>query len=86
MTRKDIEVQVAEILNKTFEVSYEDIKPETRLQEDLDLDSIDAVDLIVKLQAQTDKKIDPESFRQVRTIDDVVSVIYKLVSEAPAEK
>lgn len=86
MTRKEIEQQVGDILHKTFEIPYEDIKPETRLQEDLDLDSIDAVDLIVKLQAHTDRKIDPESFKQVRTIDDVITVIYRLVSESPADK
>lgn len=82
MTRDDIFNKVAEILNETFEIPMDEIQPETLIMEDLDLDSIDAVDLIVKLQAYTDKKIDPEVFKAVRTVDDVVAAIYTLMQEA----
>jgi acyl carrier protein len=50
------------------------------LYEDLDLDSIDAVDLVVKLRAITGKKIDPEAFKKVRTVEDVVIEVEKLVN------
>ena len=79
MTNEEIFKKVADILHETFEVPLEDISRETRLMEDIDLDSIDAVDLIVKLQAQTEKKIDPEVFKAVRTVGDVVDAIAGLV-------
>ena len=54
---------------------------EARLYEDLDLDSIDAVDLIVHLQTITKRKFNPEEFKLVRTIQDVVEIIYKELSK-----
>jgi len=55
-----------------FEIPAERINLDARLYEDLDLDSIDAVDLIVKLSELTGRKIKPEAFRSVRTVSDVV--------------
>lgn len=69
---------VKDFLINDFECKPEILSLETKLFEDLDLDSIDAVDLIVKLQYVTNKKIDPESFKQVRTIGDVVNAIHAL--------
>ena len=82
MTRDDIYQKMEQILVETFELKPEQIKPEALILQDLDLDSIDAVDLIVKLQQYTNKKIDPEAFKAVRTINDVVEAIYKLVQES----
>ena len=53
---------------------------EADLQNDLDLDSIDAVDLIVKLQELTGQKIKPEEFKTVRTVGDVVNRIHDLTN------
>ena len=47
---------------------------------DLDLDSIDTVDLVINLQEIIGKKIDPETFKSVRTIDSVVDAIEELVN------
>lgn len=60
----------------------QDIKPEARLYEDLELDSIDAVDMIVHLQKKTGKKIKPEEFKAVRTVQDVVEAVERLLQEA----
>ncbi len=54
--------EVSALLVKLFEIDPQDIKPEARLYEDLELDSIDAVDMIVHLQKKTGKKIKPEEF------------------------
>jgi acyl carrier protein len=81
MTRDQIYDKMLEILEETFELKREQITPESRMFEDLDLDSIDAVDLIVKLQQFTNKKIAPEAFKQVRTVGDVVDTIFRLVQE-----
>ncbi|CCY25187.1 TPA: acyl carrier protein [Candidatus Scatousia excrementigallinarum] len=78
-TREEILNKLTEILVEDFEISEDLIKPEANLFEDLELDSIDAVDLAVKLQYFTDKKIAPENFKKIRTIDDVVNAIEELL-------
>ena len=61
-----------------FEVPEENITLEARLSEDLGLDSIDAVDLVVKLQELTGQRIKPDEFKSVRTVQDVVDRVYEL--------
>ena len=78
-TRDEIYAKLSEILVEEFEIAEDMVKPEANLFEDLDLDSIDAVDLAVKLQFFTDKKISPENFKQIRTVDDVVTAIEELL-------
>jgi acyl carrier protein len=78
-TRDEIYAKLSEILVEEFEIAEDMVKPEANLFEDLDLDSIDAVDLAVKLQFFTDKKISPENFKQIRTVDDVVNAIEELL-------
>lgn len=77
-SKEEIFKTITDILSKDFECDKEKLKPEAHLFTDLDLDSIDAVDLIVKLQQITGKKVDPEAFKQVRTLQDVVDAIYAL--------
>ena len=78
-SRDEVYNQLQHYLVELFEVSPEDITPDARLMEDLDLDSIDAVDLIVKFQELTGKKIPATEFKSVRTVDDVVEKIHALV-------
>ncbi len=80
--KKEIFNIIADILEKDFECPRQKLIPEAQLFTDLDLDSIDAVDLVVKLQQITGKKVDPESFKQVRTLQDVVEAIYALFSQS----
>jgi len=76
--REEIYNVLSEILVSLFEIDAEDISMDAHLYEDMDLDSIDAVDLVVKLREITGKKIDPDEFKQVRTVKDVVDAIEKL--------
>jgi acyl carrier protein len=85
MEREDIYKKVVEILSETFDLQKEKITPKALLVQDLDLDSIDAVDLVVKLQQYTNKKIDPETFKQVRTIDDVVEALLQLANNGGSQ-
>lgn len=71
---------LSEILEQDFEIDAEDITRSANLYEDLDLDSIDAVDLVVKLREQTGKKIEPNDFKQVRTVQDVIDAVEKLMT------
>ncbi|KAA8728668.1 MAG: acyl carrier protein [Ewingella americana] len=83
MQKQDIYQEIRVLLVKLFELDEEDIKPESRLYEDLELDSIDAVDLIVHLQKTTGRKIKPEMFKSVRTVQDVVDAIGQLLESEP---
>ena len=84
MDKEIIFQKLKESLIELFEVAEEDIEPAAKLNEDLDLDSIDAIDLIVKLQEITGRKIKPEEFRTVRTVQDVVDRVYDLFEKSKA--
>ncbi|MGU3415324.1 acyl carrier protein [Enterobacteriaceae bacterium C23F] len=71
--------EVTELLHKLFEIDPQEVTPESRLYEDLELDSIDAVDMVVHLQKKTGKKIKPEEFKSVRTVQDVVDAVSRLL-------
>ena len=80
MTDKQILDRLREVLTNTFEIDPAKITPEADLFRDLDLDSIDAVDLAVKLQEMTGKRIRPEEFKTVRTVGDVVTAVDRLLA------
>ena len=82
MTQQDtIYQEVSALLIKLFEIEPQAITPDARLYEDLELDSIDAVDMIVHLQKKTGKKIKPETFKSVRTVQAVVDAVAQLLHE-----
>ncbi|MBO6066532.1 MAG: acyl carrier protein [Kiritimatiellae bacterium] len=80
MTEQEVEKQIVDILVADFEIDAAKLKPETNLFTELDLDSIDAVDLVVRLQQATGKKVNPEDFKQIRTLGDVTQAVLKLVN------
>lgn len=80
-SKENIYKTLCDILIEDFEIEENMLKGDANLFTDLDLDSIDAVDLAVRLQQFTDKRIAPEDFKQIRTINDVVDAIYNLVKE-----
>lgn len=80
MSKSDIAAVLSKYLQDLFDLPAEKITPDARLFDDLDLDSIDAVDLVVKLQEYTGRKISPSEFKSVRTIGDVVDRIYAQVN------
>ena len=80
MTEEEIQKTVTDILVNDFECDPAKLVPDANLFSDLDLDSIDAVDLVVRLQQETKKKVDPGDFRQIRTLRDVVQTVDRLVN------
>ena len=78
-TRESILAELQRILVDHFELDRQDITPDAHLYQDLDIDSIDAVDLMVELKELTGRKLDPETFKQVRTVNDVVDALYDLL-------
>jgi len=80
-TRDTILATLGQNLHEMFEVPLDRIKPEARLYEDLDLDSLDAVDLAVHLQELTGRRIAPAEFKTVRTVGDVVERVHALLAD-----
>jgi len=81
ISEANIESQLQHYLVEMFEVPPEKITRDARLFEDLDLDSIDAVDLIVKLQELTGRKFKPEEFKSVRTVGDLIDHVLLISHE-----
>jgi acyl carrier protein len=69
---------VKELLIAEFELDADSIRPEQRLYDDLELDSLDAVDLVVCLKDHIEGKIDPALFKNARTVADVVDILCPL--------
>ena len=84
MTKTELFDRIVRILNDSFEVAPERITPEARLYEDRDIDSIDAVDLIVLLKPLLGRNLQPEAFKAVRSVQDVVDVVYALLPDPAA--
>ncbi|MBI3897945.1 MAG: acyl carrier protein [Gammaproteobacteria bacterium] len=75
-----IYAQLKTILMDSFEIEESQISPQANLFQDLDLDSIDGVDLAIKLQELTGKRIKPEEFKSVRTVGDVIVTVQRLMT------
>ncbi|NLD14199.1 MAG: acyl carrier protein [Gammaproteobacteria bacterium] len=80
-SRDDIFALLRDALVELFELEPEQITLEANLYQDLEIDSIDAIDLIDHLKQQTGKKIAAEEFKTVRTVGDVVEAIAGLMNQ-----
>lgn len=77
--RDEILSAIKNIMTEMFEIDENAITLEAKLYEDLDFDSIDAVDMIVRLKEMTGKAVKAEDFKSARTIGDVVEAVYKML-------
>ena len=82
MTRTEILERLRAILQDNFAIDPARVTEHSHLFEELDLDSIDAVDLAIKLQEMTGRRIKPEEFKSVRTVGDVIVAVESLLAEA----
>lgn len=80
MTDENTLNELKVIFEEMFDVDPDDVTLEAALYDDLDIDSIDAVDLIVRIREMTGKKVAPEEFKSVRTVGEVVEAINTLRS------
>lgn len=78
MDKAQIYGEIRKVLVEQFEIDESRIRPDALLYEDLDIDSIDAVDLLVRIKELTGQRIPPESFQDVRTIQDVLNKLANL--------
>ncbi|MGL6259499.1 acyl carrier protein [Vibrio sp. WXL103] len=84
MNETQVFALIKDAMVELFELDPADITMQAHIVDDLELDSIDAVDLIVHLQRQTEVKIKPEEFKSVRRVEDIVSVVLNLVEATEA--
>ena len=84
MTKNELFDRIVTILHDSFEIESARITPEARLYDDLDIDSIDAVDLIVQLKPLLGRSLQPDAFKSVRTVQDIVDVLYGLIRDQAA--
>ncbi|MEX0827895.1 MAG: acyl carrier protein [Haliea sp.] len=78
-SREEIYGHVVGLMSDMFELDPNVMSEDAQLYDDLDIDSIDAVDLIVELKSYTGRKVSPEDFKNVRTVGDVVSAVEGLL-------
>jgi len=83
MTRDEIQAQIVEILSESFELEKDEIRPESTLYEELDLDSIDAIDIFVQLREITGRRPDPEEARKPRTVQELVEFVEAEIAKGP---
>ncbi|MDO1527920.1 acyl carrier protein [Fulvimonas sp. R45] len=76
---EDILERLREVLRDTFEIDPARVTPAAQLFTDLELDSIDAVDLAIQVQDMTGMRIKPEDFKSVRSVGDVVATVRGLL-------
>ncbi|MEZ5436237.1 MAG: acyl carrier protein [Pseudomonadales bacterium] len=78
MTRDEAFQKLQQILSDNFEIDPEKITLDSNIYSDLELDSIDAVDLVIHVQELIGKKIGADEFKTARTVNDVLDVVEKL--------
>ncbi|MDZ4729178.1 MAG: acyl carrier protein [Xanthomonadales bacterium] len=78
MDKQQIYLEIKKVLVEQFEIDESRINPNVLLYEELEIDSIDAVDLLVRVKELTGKRIPPEDFQDVRTIQDVLNKLADL--------
>ena len=82
MTREEIFLKIKEILVREFEIDEAAVSLEAKLFDDLELDSIDAVDLLVNMKEYVPGKIEPEQFKKAVFVQDIVDILYNLIQKS----
>jgi len=81
-SKQDVSDHINKVLIDLFEIEEDKLVPEAQLQEDLDLDSIDTVDLLIELKKFVPEEIDADRFIDARTLGDVVEVVHEISAKS----
>lgn len=84
-SKAEILLRIQEMMNDLFELPPARVQPSARLIEDLELDSLDAIDLAVKVEETTGKAFNEQMIRSLRTIDDVIVALQALIKDGVAK-
>ncbi len=83
-SRDEVLRRIVEILSDSFEIEASKIRPESTLYEELDLDSIDAIDIFTQLREVTGRRPDPAEARNVRTVSELVDFVFAEIAKSNA--
>lgn len=86
MTKDEILTMVKSVLTGAFELPEAKLVPEAQLNRDLDLDSLDAVDLVIKLKSDIGVVLNEKDLRSIRTIGDIVDIIFAALNPSPPDE
>jgi acyl carrier protein len=81
MKKEEIFAELEKTMLELFELEPGDVTLEAKLREDLGLDSIDAIDMAVKLQKMTGKRVELSALKCIVTVQDVVDLIYSYLEK-----
>jgi acyl carrier protein len=79
--KEEILQHLYKTLSEMFDLEEAQLNPQAKLEEDLDLDSIDSIELLIELNEFVGRDVDANEFDDVVTIDDMVSIIMKIEQE-----
>lgn len=82
-TQEEVYNKITEVLIEEFEVEADAISMESNLFTDLELDSLDAIDLMVTLDKELGIEIKTEEMQDMRTIEDVCKFV---LNSVPADE
>lgn len=82
MDRDTLIKEVNQVMIEGFELDPSQLTPDARIVDDLELDSLDAIDMLVYLEDKIKVKVDVEKFRTVKTLEDVYAVVQEVVSQS----
>lgn len=83
-SREEVLERIVEILSDSFEIEKSKIQPESTLYEELDLDSIDAIDIFTQLRELTGRRPDPADARNVRTVEELIDFVIAEIGKTNA--
>ncbi len=83
-SRDEVFEKLSEILADSFELDRTKITPSSTLYEELDLDSIDAIDIFTQLRELTGRRPDPADARQVRTVSELIDFVFVEIDKTNA--
>ena len=85
MTKEEINKMVIDVLREAFDLSEEALIPNAKLYEDLDLDSLDAIDLAVKLKDDMGVTLNEEEMRSLIEFSDLVDLMEKKLNTSSSD-
>ena len=75
MTDQEIIDKMRDVLVEEFEVEPDEVKPEANFFSDLDLDSLDAIDLVINMDKLLGVKLKGQDAQHIKTVQDFVELI-----------
>jgi acyl carrier protein len=75
MDKNSIIKKINQFLENEFEVEADEIQPDAKLKDSLELDSLDYVDLVVSVESNFNVKLDAEDFVDIVTLQNFYDLI-----------